>query len=129
MEGDKPMYTLNTAPGWLAMEVNEERGFYVPKLLSDPDYEPQPGAYAAAEAHGRRLRRAERRVEEALLLAEMLRLAMGDAEDARAMQVDAVVGIVERKLRKARADIDRQDTRDLNLFLAYAELEARTGSC
>lgn len=128
MEGDKPVYTPNYVPGWPAMEVNEEREFYVPELLSDPTYEPRPEAYAAAEAHGRRLRRAERLVEEAALLAEVLRLAMGDAGDARAMQVDTVVGIVERKLRKARAAIDGQDTRDLNLFLAYAELKAQTGS-
>ena len=114
--------------GLPAMEVREEREVYVPKLLSDPDYAPRPGAYRAAEAHGRRLRRAERLVGEAALLAEVLRLAMGDASDARAMQVDAVIGIVEKKLQKARADIDRQDTRDLNLFLAYAELAARTES-
>ena len=123
MEGDTLTYILNDRAG---RQVREEPGFYVPKLLSDLDYEPQPGAYAAAEAHGRHLRRAERLIDEAALLAEVLRAAMGDASDARAMQVDAVITIVGKKLRKARADIDRQDTRDLNLFLAYAELKART---
>ena len=125
MDGDTPIYSFAEAPRPNAMRLAEERELYVPKLLADPDYRPRREAYSAAEAHGSRLRRAERLVEEAALLAEVLRAAMGDDGDARAMQVDAVIGIVEKKLRKARADLDRQDTRNLNLFLAYAELKAR----
>ena len=126
MEGDTVTYIPDNASGRRTMQVREEAGSYVPDLLSDPDYEPRPGTCAAAEAHARRLRRAECLIDEATLLTEVLRSAMGDASDARAMQVDAVTRIIGKKLRKARADIDRQDTRDLNLFLAYAELKART---
>lgn len=124
MEGDTLTYIPDGGSGRPTMRVREEPGFYVPKLLSDLDYEPRPGAYAAAEAYGRRLRRAERLIDEATLLAEVLQAAISDASDARAVQVDAVIGIVRKKLRKARTDIDRQDTRDMNLFLAYAELKA-----
>ena len=35
------------------------------------------------------------------------------------------MAVVAKKLRKARAELDRQDTRNLNLFLAYAALKAR----
>lgn len=115
---------MPTRPG---MRLREERASYDPEVPSDRNA-PRPGVYAAAEAHGRCLRRAERLVEEAMLLAEVLRLAMGDASDARAMQVDAVIGVVGKKLRKARAAIDRQDSRNLNLFVAYAELKARAES-
>lgn len=118
-------YTLAGVPGRVGMPLAEERECYVPEFLPDPDYEAPPDVYAAAQAHGRRLRRAERLVNEAGLLAEVLRAAMGDAGDARAMQVDAVMAIVAKKLRKARAELDRQDTRNLNLFLAYAALKAR----
>ena len=121
-------YFLGGAPEQPGVRLEEEREFYVPELLSDPAYVPRPGACRAAEAQGRRLRRAERLTEEAMLLAEVLRLAMGDASDARAMQVDAVIGIIGKKLRKARAAMDRQDSSNLNLFLAYAELKAQAES-
>ena len=141
MEGDRPIqrelsvrragpgaYLLGRTPERSGIRLREERGSYVPGSPSDPAYAPRPGVHAAAEAHGRCLRRAERLVEEAMLLAEVLRLAMGDASDARAMQVDAVIGVVGKKLRKARAAIDKQDSRNLNLFLAYAELKAQAES-
>ena len=122
---DPPAYVLAGRSGRVGMLLAEERECYVPELLSDPDYEASPDVYAAAEAHGRRLRRAERLVNEAGLLAEVLRAAMGDAGDARAMQVDAVMAVMAKKLCKARAELDRQDTSNLNLFLAYAALKTR----
>ena len=105
-----------------AMQLKEEGEFYVPDLLSDARYDPEPASFSAAEAHCRRLRKAERHVDEAMLLSQVLRASMGDASDGRAMQIDTVLKIVEKKLRKAHLQIDRYDVSHLNLFLAYIEL-------
>lgn len=105
-----------------AMQLREESEFYVPDRLSDPEYRPPPAMRSAAEAYGRHLRKAERHVDEARLLSEVLRASVGESCDGRAMQVDAVLDVVDKKLRKARLRMDQHDTRCLNLFLAYAEL-------
>ena len=46
--------------------------------------------------------------------------------DSRAMQAEAVLKIVKKKL-KAHVRIDRQEGDHRNLFLAYFELKARLG--
>ena len=107
------------------MQLREEGEFYVPDLLSDPEYLPPLATCSAAEAYGRNMKKAERHIDEARLLSQVLRTSMGDACDARAMQVDAVLDVVDKKLRKARLRMDRHDTRYLNLFLAYTELRNR----
>ena len=104
-----------TPISWLA----EDGEFYVPDLLQDEAHEPRPGCHAAAEAHARHLRKAERQVDEALMLSEVLRASMADVGDHRAMQVEIVIGIVEKKLRKALTRIDRHSAGHLNLFMAY----------
>ncbi len=108
------------------MWLGEEREFYVPDLLSDEDFEPGPALYDAAEEHARYLREAERYIDDALNLADVLRAAMGDAGDSRAMQVDTVLKIVGKKLSKAHARIDAYDTNHMNLFMAYVELRNRS---
>ncbi|MEO1247626.1 MAG: hypothetical protein AAFX56_18270 [Pseudomonadota bacterium] len=105
-----------------AMQLREEHEFYVPDLLADADYHPRPALFSAAEAYGRRLQKADRHVDEALLLSQVLRGSMCDDSDGRAMQVDTVLKIVEKKLRKAHLQIDRYETSHLNLFMAYMEL-------
>ena len=107
-------------------ELEEEGEFYVPDLLHDEEHEPKPGLHAAADAHTRRLHKAERHVDEALLLSQVLRASMADAGDRRAMQVETVLRIVEKKLRKARSQIDKHDARHVNLFMAYFDLKDRS---
>lgn len=108
-----------------APRLAEEGEFYIPDRLSGVGYEPDPDAMDAAESHAKALRRAERYLDDALILSQVLRAAMGDAGDSRAMQVDTVLAIVERKLGKARNRISRHEARHINLFLAYFELRSR----
>ena len=103
--------------------VAEESEFYVPDLLSDDDFDPGPALCDAADEHARHLREAERYIDDARNLADVLRAAMGDAGDSRAMQVDTVLKIVGEKLGKAHARIDAHDTSHMNLFMAYVELK------
>ena len=110
-----------------AMQLREEGEFYVPDFLSDPEYRPPPATYSAAEAYGRHLRKAERHIDEARLLSEVLRASLGDDCDGRAMQIDTILEVIDKKLRKARLRMDRHDSRYLNLFLAYTELKHRQG--
>jgi len=105
------------------MQLREEGEFYVPDLLSDADGLPPPAIASAAQAYGKHLQKAERHIDEARLLSEVLRESLGDACDGRAMQVDAVLEVVDKKLRKARLRMDRHSRRYLNLFLAYADLK------
>lgn len=109
-----------------AMQLKEESEFYVPDLLSDANYDPEPALFSAAEAYAHRLRKAERQVDEAMLLSQVLRASMSDASDGRAMQVDTVLKIVEKKLRKAYLQIDKYDVGHLNLFMAYIELKEQS---
>lgn len=109
------------------MQVEEEREFYIPDLLSNENYEPRPALYAAADDHARRLHKAERHIDDALNLSQVLRASMGDAGDSRAMQVETVLNIVEKKLSKAHGLIDKHDTSHMNLFMAYIDLRNKTG--
>ena len=72
--------------------------------------------------HARHLRRAQRRLEDVLNLAGVLRTSIGDEGDSRAMQAETVLKIVERKLHKALNQLDRHDSRHANLFFAYFDL-------
>ena len=47
--------------------------------------------------------------------------------DSRAMQADAVLKIVKKKLKKAHIRIVWQESDHRNLFLAYFDLKARLG--
>ena len=109
--------------GTAAMQLREEGEFYVPDLLSDSGYLPPLATCSAAKAYGKHMKKAERHIDEARLLAQVLRASVGDECDGRAMQIDAVLEVVDKKLRKARLQLDRHDARYLNLFLAYTELK------
>ncbi|HEX7060953.1 MAG TPA: hypothetical protein VF200_03235 [Woeseiaceae bacterium] len=58
----------------------------------------------------------------------LLLASIEQKRDARAMQADAVLRIVKKKLRKAHIRIDREKARYRNVFLAYFELEARSAN-
>ncbi len=121
----------NDAPAAATVEtrLEEEGEFYIPDLLCNEDYEPRPALYYAAEAHARSLRKAERHIDEALNLSQVLRAAMGDADDSRAMQVETVLKIVRKKLSKAHAQIDKYDASHMNLFMAYVDLKNKSDGC
>jgi rubrerythrin len=65
-------------------------------------------------------------LDDAENLLTVLLASMEQESDSRAMQAEAVLKIVRKKLRKAHTRIDRQDARHRNLFLAYFELKARS---
>ena len=103
--------------------MREDRGYYVPDLLSDKDYDPDRQAYTAAEDHATHLRDAERLLNDVLNLVGLMLAAIGDDCDSRAMQSEIALTIIEKKLRKTHRRIDRHDRRHTNLFLAYCEIK------
>lgn len=115
---------LEARDDWL---VREDRSFYVPDLLSDKHYDTDPKASAAAEDHAGHLRDAERLLCETQDLVGLMRAAIGDECDARAMQSDTALKIIEKKLRKAHIRVNKHDRRHTNLFLAYFDLKEETG--
>ena len=119
----KTCLQLVTAPAnW---QVREDRSFYVPDLLSDKDYDTDPQAYAAAGDHAQHLRNAERLVCQAEDLVGLMRAAIGDESDARAMQADTALTVIEKKLRRAHSQINKHDRCHANLFLAYFDLKGK----
>ncbi len=106
-------------------QAREESEFYVPEHLRDPEYEPRPGLYAAAQDHARHLLEAERLVDKALALSQVLKASLLEAGDERATQADAVLELVEQQLEQARALLDEHDASHANLFMAYIELKNR----
>jgi hypothetical protein len=110
------------AAGW---QVREEPEYYIPDVRSDKDYEPDPELIEAADAHTEGQREAMALLDEAENLVAVLLASMGDEGDSRAMQAEAVLKVVKKKLKKAHVRIDRQDSRHRNLFVAYFELKGR----
>lgn len=106
-------------------EVREEPEYYVPELLSDRDYEPDPELINAAYAHSEGLRDAMALIDDAENLLAVLVASTEEEADSRAMQADTVLKIVRKKLNKAHTRIDRQESRHRNLFVAYFELKER----
>lgn len=115
---------LGRAAGW---QVREEGEYYVPDLLKDESYEPDPALHDAAYAHTEGQREAMALLDDAENLLAVLLASMEQESDDRAMQAEAVLKTVRKKLDKAHTRIDRQDARHRNLFLAYFELKARSG--
>ena len=73
------------------------------------------GVYSAdgAVAPGRaaHLRKAERLLDEARNLVALLLASLGDEADARAMQTEIALKLIEKKLSKVHTQIDRYDVR------------------
>lgn len=131
-DGDCPLSTADCAadqPFFAARadrQVREDRSFYVPDLLSDKDYDTDPQAYAAAGDYAEHLRDAERLLCEVQDLVGLMRAAISDECDARAMQAETALTIIEKKLRKINKGVDKHDRRHTNLFLAYVDLKIKT---
>jgi hypothetical protein len=111
----------------VAWQVREDEGEYdVPDLLNDRSYEPDPALYDAAHAHTEAQREAMALLDDVENLLAVLLASIEDDGDSRAMQVEAVLKVVRKKLNKAHTRIDRQESRHRKLFLAYFELKARS---
>ncbi len=107
-------------------QVREDKGFYIPDLLSDAEYDANPQAYAAFADHARHLHKADGLLGEAWNLVRLMLAALGDEGDSRAMQTEAGLKVIEKKLSKAHTRIDRFHPRYTNLFLAYFDLKDKT---
>lgn len=107
-------------------QVREDRGFYIPDILSGEDYGAFSPEYAAAEDHAKHIHKAECLLDESENLVALMRAAIGDECDARAMQAETALIIIEKKLRKAHSRINKHDRRHTNLFLAYFDLKNKT---
>lgn len=92
--------------------IREDRGIY------DADSE------AAAAEYARHLYTAQGLVGDALNLAGLLLAALHDQGDRRAMQIEAAVRVIEKKLLKACNRLDRHDARHAELFSAYRDPES-----
>jgi hypothetical protein len=108
-------------------EVREEKEFYIPDYLSAGPAGIRRDAWNVAEKHVSDLREAEQRLDEAMNLVGVLLGSLQEAGDARAMQAETVLKIVENRLQQVHDRIDRHDTRFMNLFLAYFDLRDRAG--
>ena len=86
------------------------------------------GAYGAdALRHAAHLRKAERLLDEARNLVALLLASLGDEADARAMQTEIALKLIEKKLNKAHTQIDRHEARHRTLFAARSDLNDETG--
>ena len=111
------------ATGWQVREDGEE--YEIPDLLGDEDYEPEAVLSHAAFEHTEAERKAMGLLDDAENLLSVLLDAIQDDGDSRAMQTEAVLKVVGKKLRKAHTRVDRQEWRHRNLFLAYFDLKCR----
>lgn len=109
-------------------QVREDRGYYVPDLLSDRDYDPDRQTYAVAEDYATHLRDAERMLNDVLNLVGLMLAAIGYDCDSRAMQSEVALKIIEKKVQKTHRRINRHDRRHTNLFLAYSDLKRKLES-
>ena len=107
-------------------EVREDKGFYIPDVLSDAEYDAEPEAHSLAADHAQHLYKAQRVVGEALNLAGLMLASLGEEGDSRAMQTETGLKVIENKLKKAYNRIDKHDRRHTNLFLAYFDLANKT---
>ena len=121
-------YSLTAADAEAAAadrQVREEPEYYIPDLLFNEDYEPDPKLVEAGDAHSEDLRVAMASLDDAGNLTEVLMASVEQEGDSRAMQAEAVLKTVREKLRDAHIRIYRQDARHRNLFFAYFELKER----
>ena len=116
-------YLSGSAPGLVpgsARAVREDREPYLSDRL--PGETDESGAEAVARTRTKGLRKAMRDLDEALNLAGVLRAAIAEDGDSRAMQVDTVLAGIEKKLDKAHTRMDRHEGRCWQFVLDWFEL-------
>lgn len=104
-------------------QVREDKGFYIPDMISDKRNLPDMEIFDAASEHAVHLTEAERLVGDAMHLVRMMAEALGQEGDRRAEQTNVACNAIEKKLSKAYNRIDKHDRRHTNLFLAYFDLK------
>ena len=104
------------------LQLKEDPEYYVPDLLSDPEHDTDTQTTAAFNKHAKHLHKTEGLIVDAKDLAALMRATNSDGCDDRAMQTEAGLKAIEKKLCKAHSRINRLSRRYMNLFLAYAEL-------
>src|SRR5690606_24021925 len=90
-------------------QVREEPEYYIPDILLDRHYVPDPALIDAAEAHTKEQREAMALLDDAENLLAVLMASQEQEFDSRAMETEAVLKVVRKKLRKAHNRIDRQE--------------------
>jgi hypothetical protein len=108
-----------------ARQVREDKESYIPDFLTDGKYDTNPEGYSAASKHAKHLRKAEGLLDDAYNLVRLLLASLADEGDSRAMQIEAGLKAVEKKLDKAHLQLDKHDTRHTNLYLAYFDLKRK----
>ncbi len=131
MRGDNTFYLLNAANHALFKphadrQVREDGEFYIPDMLSGEDTDDDIKRHSAASEHAKHLIKAEGLLGEVRSLVEVLIASLSDEVDARAMQAETTLRVIEKKLRKAHHRIDKHDLRHTNLFLAYFDPKDKT---
>ena len=106
-------------------QVNEDKGSYIPNILSDERHDYKQESISAARDHAKHLTKAWALVGDAMHLVRMMAEAGCEEGDRRAMQIYTACNVIERKLRKAYNEIDKHDRRHTNLFLAYVDLREK----
>ena len=76
---------------------------------------------AAVFRHDVHLRKAERLLDEARNLVALLLASLGDEADARAMQTEIALKLIEKKLSKVHARIDRHEAAHGSSFVACSD--------
>ena len=110
-------------------EVREDIARYeVPDLLSDTTYSADPTVYSAFSEQAEDLHAVEDLLGDAWNLVGLMLTSVGETGDARDMQTEVGLKVIEEKLRTAHARIDEHHTHYTNLFLAYCELKAKAGT-
>ena len=104
-------------------QVREEPDEYLSLLVSGKADNTDWERSMAAHDHTKPLVKAMRNVDDARNLLAVLIETLDAIGDRRAMQAETVLTIVEKKLDKARARIDRQATRHRKFFLAHLQRE------
>lgn len=107
-------------------QVREDEEFYIPDLLSDAEYDASSKAYSVFAQQAKQLHKAEGLLDDAWNLVRLMQASLSDEGDDRAMQIEAGLKAVEKKLSKAHAQIGRHHTRYTNLFFAYFNLRDKT---
>lgn len=108
------------SPAW---QIYEEGEYYIPDVLEDEDYDATPALTDAATAHTLNMRDAQRQLEDAASLVDVLLDAVEQDGDTRAAQTRTVLEFAVECLHNAHHLIDEQESRDRNLCLAYFALK------
>ena len=102
-----------------------ENNFEIPRALSrdrieDEDYN---AAYDAARKHQKQLRKAESNLFVARDLTETLQGYLGETHIDECFTAGSIVDLIEKRINKARRQLDRHNTEHTNLFIAYFDLK------